>query len=117
MLPASPTPVIALLRATAYGWQQERLANNVEEIGTTGRELYRRLMTLTKHLAGLGRGLGRAVSEYNRTVDLLDTRVLTGAERLGKLGAGTEERIPTVAAIAAAPRVMEREPPVEGAMD
>jgi len=113
VLPASPTTLIALLRATAYGWQQERLANNVEEIGTTGRELYQRLATLTKHFAGLGRGLGRAVSEYNRTVDLLETKILSGAERLGKLGAGTEERVPAVAAIATVPRVRTGEASVD----
>ncbi len=104
VLPASPTTLIALLRAAAYGWQQDQLAANVEEIGVAGRELYDRLMTLTKHFSGVGRGLGRAVAEYNRTVDALETRVLSAAERLRRLGAGSDRAAQPVSPITTMPR-------------
>ena len=80
-------------RAAAYGWQHDQLATNVEEIGAAGRELYDRLMTLTKHFAGVGRWLGRAVAEYNRTVDALETRVLSAAERLRRLAFRTRRML------------------------
>ena len=104
VLPASPTTLIALLRAAAYGWQHDQLAANVEEIGVAGRELYDRLMTLTKHFAGVGRGLGRAVAEYNRTVDALETRVLSAAERLRRLGAGSDRAAQPVSPVTTMPR-------------
>jgi DNA recombination protein RmuC len=107
VLPASPTTLIALLRAAAYGWQHDQLAANVEEIGVAGRELYDRLMTLTKHFAGVGRGLGRAVAEYNRTVDVLETRVLSAAERLQRLGAGGDRAGQQVAPVTTMPRRIE----------
>ena len=107
VLPASPTTLIALLRAAAYGWQHDQLAANVEEIGAAGRELYDRLMTLTKHFAGVGRGLGRAVAEYNRTVDALETRVLSAAERLQRLGAGSDRAAQPVSPVTTRPRLLE----------
>ena len=107
VLPASPTTLIALLRAAAYGWQHDQLAANVEEIGSAGRELYDRLMTLTKHFAGVGRGLGRAVAEYNRTVAVLETRVLSAAERLQRLGAGGDRAGQPVAPVTTMPRRIE----------
>jgi DNA recombination protein RmuC len=107
VLPASPTTLIALLRAAAYGWQHDQLAANVEEIGAAGRELYDRLMTLTKHFAGVGRGLGRAVAEYNRTVDVLETRVLSAAERLQRLGAGSDRAAEPVSPVTTRPRRLE----------
>ena len=107
VLPASPTTLIALLRAAAYGWQHDQLAANVEEIGAAGRELYDRLMTLTKHFAGVGRGLGRAVAEYNRTVDVLETRVLSAAERLQRLGAGSDRAAQPVSPVTTRPRRLE----------
>jgi len=107
VLPASPTTLIALLRAAAYGWQHDQLAANVEEIGAAGRELYDRLMTLTKHFAGVGRGLGRAVAEYNRTVDALETRVLSAAERLQRLGAGSDRAAEPVSPVTTRPRRLE----------
>lgn len=107
VLPASPTTLIALLRAAAYGWQHDQLAANVAEIGTAGRELYDRLMTLTKHFAGVGRGLGRAVAEYNRTVDVLETRVLSTAERLRRLGAGSDRAAQSVSPVTTLARSLD----------
>jgi DNA recombination protein RmuC len=103
VLPASPTTLIALLRATAHGWQRDHLAANVEEIGAAGRDLYQRLMALTDHLAGVGKGLGKAVAEYNRTAELLDTGVLPAADRLQDLGAASTGQSRTAGAITTQP--------------
>lgn len=103
VLLASPTTLIAMLRAAAYGWQNSQLATNVEEIGATGRELYDHLMTLTKHLARVGRGLGRTISDFNSTTEKLQSEVLPAAERLGTLGAGSARSPGRVVAIAERP--------------
>jgi DNA recombination protein RmuC len=84
---ATPTTLIALLKAVAYGWQQEATARNTQEIARAGRELYARLRTLSGHLVDLGSRLGGAVEAYNRFVGSLERRVLPQAKRFEELGA------------------------------
>jgi len=111
---ASPTTLIALLRAVAYGWQQERAARNAEEIGKLGRELHERIGTLVEHFAKVGRRLDDAVEAYNATLGSLETRVVVSARKLKELGAGASAEVPPLApieSVARAPRATDPDEP------
>jgi DNA recombination protein RmuC len=86
---ASPTTLIALLRAVHYGWQQERIAEEAQRISALGRELYERLATLGRHFEKVGGHLDKAVGAYNEAVGSLETRVLVSARRFKELGAAS----------------------------
>jgi DNA recombination protein RmuC len=88
---ATPTTLIALLRTVAYGWRQEALARNAQQVHQLGRELHGRLATMGTHVAKLGRSLDGAVESYNRTVSSLEARVLVTARRLTELKVSDEE--------------------------
>ena len=105
---ATPTTLIALLRAVAFGWKQEALAANAQEISALGRELYERLAVLAEHWGDLGRHLANAVGAYNKSVATLESRVLVSARKFRDLKAGAEDKeIRDVSAVDATPRTLQ----------
>ena len=88
---ATPTTLIALLRAVAYGWRQESITANAKEISNLGRELYKRLGDMGANMTKLGRHLGQAVDSYNQSVGKLERRVLVSARKFKALDASNEE--------------------------
>ena len=92
VLLASPITLIALLRAAAYGWQQERIAAGAAQISRLGRELYERVGKVAEHITRLGNRLGESVSAYNDAVASLESRVLVSARRFRELGAAPPEQ-------------------------
>jgi DNA recombination protein RmuC len=92
VLIVTPTTLIALAKAIAVGWRQEKIAADAQQIGELGRELYRRLATMGTHVAGMGAGLDNAVKRYNDLVGSLESRVLPQARRFTELELeGTQE--------------------------
>jgi DNA recombination protein RmuC len=89
VLIATPTTLLALLHAVAFGWQQEQVAASAREVSELGGELYRRLVRFSSLLGNVGKRLGSAVSAYNEAVGSYDGRVLPGARRLSEQGVPT----------------------------
>jgi DNA recombination protein RmuC len=105
VLIATPTTLIALLRAVHYGWQQEKVAENAREISELGRELHTRIGTVAEHVQRLGKRLGGAVDAYNQAVGSLETRVLVSARRFADHGVvGHDKQIAPIDPIDVVPR-------------
>jgi DNA recombination protein RmuC len=91
---ATPTTLMALLKAIEFGWRQEEVTQNAEEIRKHGKDLYDRIVVLAGHFARLGAQLDSTVTSYNAAVGSLETRVLVTARKIGELGARSDKEVP-----------------------
>ena len=116
VLIATPTTLIALLKAIAFGWQQEKLAENAQAVKHQAHEFYKRIRVFGEHMDSLGKSLRQAVDRYNRGVGSLEARVLPAARRFEQLGAAPGgERIPDLNPVDLHPRGLQaRELAVSG---
>lgn len=101
---ATPTTVIALLRAIAYGWRQEQMTKNAEEISELGRQLYERMTTLAQHFDNIGSNLEKAIAAYNKAVGSMESRILPSVRKFRELGATGADEIPIIEQIDQKPR-------------
>lgn len=106
VVPATPTTLISLLRAVAYGWRQEALALNAQQVAQLGKQLFDRISNLAEHWSDVGQRLGRAVDAYNKSVVTLESRVLVSARRFTELKVTCDE-IDSPAPVEASPRLLQ----------
>jgi len=93
VIPATPMTLLALLKAASYGWKQQDLAQNAEEIQAIGRDLYERLAAMVEHLESIGSNIKQAANSYDRFVGSLETKVLPGARRFKELGVSSAKEL------------------------
>ena len=108
VLLATPSTLIALLKASAYGWRQESVSKNAEEISDLGRQLYDRIATYLEHFEKVGHGLETATKSYNAAVGSLEGALIPGARKFAELGAKGSKELPEIGPVEAMPRDVTR---------
>jgi len=103
---ATPTTLIALLRAVAYGWRQEQMEKNAQAVSELGKQLYDRVRTFLEHFEAVGTALHRSIENYNKAVGSLESRVLPSARRFKELGAATGEDMIDLEPVDETPRTL-----------
>jgi len=101
---ASPTTLVALLRAVAYGWRQEQMAKSAQQVSDLGKQLYERLGVFIGHLSNVGRRLRSTTEAFNQAVGSLEARVLPSARRFRDLGAAGGEELGQLEPVDVQPR-------------
>ncbi|MDQ8208963.1 DNA recombination protein RmuC [Coraliomargarita sp. SDUM461003] len=91
---ATPTTLIALLKAIAFGWQQEAIAREAKEIAALGKELYQRISVVTGHFTKLGKSLEQSVGHYNKTLNSIESRLVVTARKFEALDSAAPEPLP-----------------------
>jgi DNA recombination protein RmuC len=104
---ATPTSFVALLRAVAYGWRQESLASNAEQIRQVGEELYGRLGTFADHLGKVGKSLNTSVQHFNKAVSSFDSRVIPSVRKFSEMGISAKKEVEGLEQIELATRDVE----------
>lgn len=113
VLVATPTSLIALLRAAHLGWRQERVAENAQRISDHGRLLHERLATLVEHFNALGRTLGKSVEHYNAAMSSFEQRVMPAARRFEDMGAGGRKELADAERVDRRPRLLAEPPKLD----
>ena len=106
---ATPTTLIALLKAIAYGWQQEAIAREAKEIAALGKELYERVSVVTGHFTKLGKSLDQSVGCYNKAVSSLESRLLVTAKKFDALDSASPDPLPEPSLIDQQPSLPKEE--------
>lgn len=104
---ATPTTLVALLKVIAYGWREQKLAENAEEIHKLGEELHKRLAVFAEHLERLGRSLGSSVDHYNKAVGSFERQLVPGARRFPEMGVRSGKELPQLDPLDHLPRRVE----------
>ena len=105
---ATPTTLIALLKAIAYGWQQEAIAREAKEISALGNELYARIGVVVAHFAKLGKSLDQSVGHYNKAISSVESRLMVTARKFEALESASADGFAEVKAIEKQPILPER---------
>jgi DNA recombination protein RmuC len=108
VLPVTPSTLVALLKAAAYGWRQESVSKNAEEIRDLGQQLYDRIATYLEHFEKVGHGLETATKSYNAAVGSLESALIPGARKFAELGAKGSKELPEIGPIETTPRDVTR---------